>query len=350
MANCSNCSYTDGNKLVTIGFLKNLVKCGGSVNNIPSSVVNICCDNVDDKYYNYYVPKYSEIPTAIGTTRGSWASNPEQDTPGFIYSAPTFVSSNCCSPVLAENQGMPVSNIVYQTTSADSVTFSNISYPSRCNPSYGLTSTSAWTRYVYDYAHVNNGIPSGVTSSESIDGTLTKNISPRQDGTSFLWDVSFESATISREVKAPCSENKSASITFSLGGYSFGFNLDCSTSDGKPIPCEGGSVSKVVTVSGSSCSGEFSVSVTADTSDATISYDNNNNSYSVSFGKNNDNHTQTKIIVTYTINGTSESTSCAIQRDTCEWSPKYTFYGGCGVFSYVEDGWNKNIHEHQHDF
>lgn len=348
MANCCEYSLCEG--LATIGFMRTLIP------SVMSSCVSVsngrtattCCGNMSEANY---IPKYSEITGHTFAPLRVTASTPSNDVNGFTYVTPTLVTTTCCTGGTLANEALMKSQLGFEYTSAVTCSHINVTNPTHCSLGYGLTVKKEWDRHRYvcdanssgNIKHTTNRV---TDTSETRSGSLTRTITEGGSGDRHEYTFSFNSVSVDSVITAPCSDNKSASTTFSLGSYTKGFSLICPSS----VPCEGGEYT-IATIDQMECDGEISLEITCDIEGSPETYTLVGSSSStgetkITIGRNNDGRTSGSISIKATVWGQEYNYSCTFQRRLCEWSPSYGTSDDCSIytFDWVWDGPNETEH------
>ena len=353
MANC--CDYSLCEELATIGFMRSLIPSvmSSCVSVSAGTTASTCCGNISE---DNYIPKYSEISGGTFANLRVTASTPSNDVNGFTYTTPTLVTSDCCTSDTLENEALMKSQLGFEYTSAVTCSHINKKNPSHCDWSYGLTVRKEWDRHRYECdANSSGNIKHSVTpviDESKQSSSLTRTIASGDSGNRREYTFSFIPVNIYSEITAPCSDNKSASTTFSAETYTIGFSLNCPSL----VPCEGVSGYTIATIDKLECDDDILLEITCDIEGTPEIYTLSGStsgisSLTIDIGRNEMGRTSGTISVSATIGGNREGSftdtaSCTFDRQLCEWSPSHTSDGKCGPFLEVWRWDEPNQHEH----
>lgn len=349
MANCCEYSLCEG--LATIGFMRTLIP------NVMSSCVTVkngrtattCCGDMSEADY---IPKYSEIidGNTFAPLRVT-ASTPSNDVNGFTYVTPTLVTTNCCTSDTLANEALMKSQLGFEYTSAVTCSHIDVTNPTHCSLEYGLTVRKEWDRHRYECDANSSGNIKHTTNrvtdtSDTRSGSLIRTITEGGSGNRHEYTFNFNSVTVTSETTAQCSENISASTTFSAETYTKGFSLICPD----VVPCAGGTYT-IATIDQMECDGEISLEITCNIEDTPETYTLVGSSGStgetkITIGRNNDGRTSGSVSVKATVWGQEFNYSCTFSRNLCEWSPTVGTAEDCSVFTIPWQWTEPNEHEH----
>ena len=348
MANCCDYSLCEG--LATIGFMRSLIpsEMSSCVPVSAGTTASTCCGNMSE---DNYIPKYSEISGGTFANLRVTASTPSNDVNGFTYVTPTPVTTNCCTGDTLANEALMKSQLGFEYTSAVTCSHINVTNPTHCSLNYGLTVKKEWDRHRYECDANSSGNIKHTTTrvtddtSDTRSGCLDRTVTEGGSGNRHEYTFSFNSVTISSETTAQCSEEITASTTFSASTYTKGFSLICPGI----VPCEGGEYT-IATIDQMECDGEISLEITCNIEGTPETYTLIGSSGStgetkITIGENHDGRTGGTISVKATVWGYRDCSnvyhefnySCPFDRDKCEIGPE--IQGECGELWNVEECW-----------